>query len=61
MGMQLVINEYDTMIRKEENRFVLITGDKKEEFSADDVSQILITTGASMSSRVVKLAMGCIG
>ncbi|MBI3412904.1 MAG: CRISPR-associated endonuclease Cas1 [Candidatus Aenigmarchaeota archaeon] len=55
--MQIVVNEYDTVIRKEENRFILTTGKKKEEFSADNVSQIIIATGASLSARVVKLAM----
>ncbi|MBI2546944.1 MAG: CRISPR-associated endonuclease Cas1 [Candidatus Aenigmarchaeota archaeon] len=55
--MQLVINEYGSVIKKEENRFIVVTKDQKHEFSADDVKQILITAGASISANVIKLAM----
>lgn len=57
--MQLIVNEYGTIIKREGNRFLLVNKEKnkKEEFSADLVKQIVIAAGASVSSKVVKLAM----
>lgn len=55
--MQIIVNEYGSVIKKEENRFVVTTKENKQEFSADNVKQILITAGTSISAGVIKLAM----
>jgi len=57
--MQLIINEYGTVIKRKENLFEIInkSKNKKEEFSADIIKQIVIASGASVSSKVIKLAM----
>ncbi|MBI1935452.1 CRISPR-associated endonuclease Cas1 [Candidatus Woesearchaeota archaeon] len=55
--MQIVIDKFGTFIGKIENRFQIKTKDKKEEYSADNVSQILIASPCSVSAGAVKLAM----
>lgn len=55
--MKLVINEFGTYLSKKENRFVVKTGEKKEEYSADDIEQIIIASPSSFSEGVVKLAI----
>ena len=55
--MQIVVNEYGSTIRKEGNRFVIANNGQKEEFSAENVSQIIIAAGTSISANVIKLAM----
>lgn len=57
--MRLILNEYGTTIKRKENRFEISNtkNDTKEEFSADIVKQIIISSGSSISSNVIKLAM----
>jgi CRISPR-associated protein Cas1 len=55
--MQLIVDKYGSVIKRKENVFQIVNEDKKKEFSADIVSQIIISSGASISSGVIKLAM----
>lgn len=60
--MQLIVDGYGSYIHRKQNLFEVETGvenqeKKREEFSADTVSQILITSKASISSGAVQLAM----
>ena len=55
--MQLVVDKFGAFIGKKENRFQINTKDKKEEYSADKVSQILITSPSGISANAIKLAM----
>ncbi len=55
--MQLVVDKFGTFIGKKENRFQINTKDKKEEYSADKVSQILVTSPSGISASAIKLAM----
>jgi CRISPR-associated protein Cas1 len=60
--MQLIVDGYGSYIHRKENLFEVETKTetqekKKEEFSADTVSQILITSKASISSGAIQLAM----
>src|SRR3989344_3620569 len=55
--MQIVIDKFGTFIGKTENRFQIKTKEKKEEYSADIVTQILITSPCTISAGAVKLAM----
>src|SRR3989344_9024119 len=54
--MKLIINEFGSYLSKKENRFVIKTKEKKEEYSADDVEQIIITSPSSITEGVVRLA-----
>ena len=53
--MQIVIDKFGTFIGKTENRFQIKTKDKKEEYSADKISQILITSPSSVSAGLSNL------
>nr|QBM01402.1 CRISPR-associated endonuclease Cas1 [uncultured archaeon] len=55
--MKLVINEFGSYLSKKENRFVVKNKEKTEEYSADQVEQILITSPSSLSEGVVRLAI----
>ncbi len=55
--MKLIINEYGSYLSKKENRFVVKSKEKSEEFSADDVEQIVISSPSSISEGVVRLAI----
>ena len=60
--MQLIIDGYGSYIHRKENLFEVekkteTQEKKKEEISADVVSQILITSKASISSEAIRLAM----
>ena len=60
--MQLIVDGYGSYIHSKENLFEVemktkAQEKKKEEFSADMVSQILITSKVSMSSGAIQLAM----
>ena len=60
--MQLIVDGYGSYIHRKENLFEVETKSeaqekKKEEFSADIVSQILITSKVSISSGAIQLAM----
>lgn len=60
--MQLIVDGYGSYIHRKENLFEIETKTKnqekkKEEFSADMVDQILITSKTSISSGAIQLAM----
>nr|QBM01366.1 CRISPR-associated endonuclease Cas1 [uncultured archaeon] len=55
--MKLIINEFGAYLSKKENRFVVKTKEKEEEYSADQVDQIIISSPSSFSEGVVKLAI----
>ena len=60
--MQLIVDGYGSYIHRKENLFVVEVKTenqekKKEEFSADIVSQVLVTSKASISSGAIQLAM----
>lgn len=57
--MQLLIDEFGAFVGKKENLFVITKdkGKKKEEFSADNLNQIIFSRGSAISSDAVKLAM----
>lgn len=54
--MRLIVNEFGSYISKKENRFVVKTKEKSDEYSADQISQIIISSPSSISEGVVKLA-----
>jgi len=54
--MKLIINEFGSYLSKKENRFVIKTKEKKEEYSADQVDQIIISSPSSLSEGVIRLA-----
>lgn len=54
--MKLIINEFGTYLSKKENRFVVKNKEKTEEYSADQVEQIIIASPSSLSEGVVRLA-----
>ena len=54
--MKLIINEFGTYLSKKENRFVIKNKDKIEEYSADQVEQIIISSPSSLAEGVVRLA-----
>src|SRR3989338_11337191 len=54
--MKLIINEFGAYLSKKENRFVIKTKEKTEEYSADQIDQIIICSPSSLSEGVVKLA-----
>lgn len=55
--MKLIINEFGAYLSKKENRFIIKMKDKVDEYSADDVDQILISSPSSLSESAVKLAI----
>lgn len=55
--MHLIIDEYGTFIGKKENRFEIRRQGKTEEFSADLIKQIIISSASSISTDAIKLAM----
>ena len=55
--MHLIVDDWKTFIGKKENRFELVREDGKEEYCADDVSQIIISAASSISIGAIKLAM----
>jgi len=55
--MQLVINEFGTFLGKKGNCFQIKIKDRKEDFSADKVNQIIILCSMSLSSSAIKLAI----
>ena len=54
--MKLIINEYGAYLSKKENRFVVKSKEKEEEYSAEQVEQIIISSPSSLSEGVVRLA-----
>ncbi len=55
--MKLIINEFGSYLSKKENRFVIKTKDKTEEFSSDNVEQIIISSPSSISQSAIKLVI----
>jgi len=55
--MKIVINEFGSYISKKENRFVIKSKEKKEEYSSDQIDQIIISSPSSISESAVKLAV----
>src|SRR3989344_105654 len=55
--MKLIVNEFGTYLSRKENRFIVKNKDKQEEYSADQVDQIIISSPSSLSEGVVKLAI----
>ena len=55
--MKLIINEFGSYLSKKENRCLIKLKEKEEEFSADKVEQILISSPSSITEGAVKLAM----
>lgn len=54
--MKLIVNEFGSYLSKKENRFIIKNKEKQEEYSADQVEQIIISSPSSISEGVVKLA-----
>ena len=55
--MQLIVNTYGSYLHVKQRAFELKTKEKKKRISAKKIDSILITTGASLSSDAVKLAL----
>lgn len=54
--MRLIINEFGAYLSKKENLFVIKTKEKKEEYSADNIDQIIIASPSSISESAIRLA-----
>jgi CRISPR-associated protein Cas1 len=55
--MKVIINEYGAYVKRKHNRFEVILKEKKEEYPADQISQIMILDGTAISTNAMKLAM----
>ena len=55
--MQLVINTYGSYLHRSKSCFELKTEEKKTKISTKKIDSILITTGASISTDAIKLAI----
>ena len=55
--MQLVINTCGASLRKHLDRFLIIAGGRRAEFSAHKVQSILITTAVQLSTDALELAV----
>lgn len=55
--MKLIINEFGAYLSKKENLFVIKMKEKEEEYSADNVEQIIISSSSSISEGAVRLAI----
>ena len=55
--MRLVIDDYGAYLKKKGKRFVVVSGEKREEYASDKVEQVLILRGAAISTDAVELAM----
>jgi len=55
--MEIVINTFGTYLSKNSDCFLIKNRDKKSEISAKKVSKILITTGATITTSAIKLAI----
>lgn len=56
-NMQLIIDDWGAFVGKTQNRFTVKTKEKEQEFSADQVDQILLMSATSISGGAVKLAV----
>jgi CRISPR-associated protein Cas1 len=55
--MRLVIDDYGAYLKKKGRRFVVVSGDKREEYASGRIEQVLILRGAALSTDAVELAM----
>ena len=55
--MRLVIDDYGAYLKKTGGRLVVVSGERREEYSSDKVEQVMILRGAAVSTDAVKLAM----
>ncbi|MDD5022849.1 MAG: CRISPR-associated endonuclease Cas1, partial [Candidatus ainarchaeum sp.] len=55
--MQIILNEFTSFLGKKGERFIIKTGDKKQEIAIRDVDQILIAAASSISVGAIKLAL----
>jgi CRISPR-associated protein Cas1 len=55
--MKLILNEFGSYLSKQENRFVIKNKEKKDEYSAENVEQIIISSPSSISEGAVRLAI----
>lgn len=55
--MKIFINEFGSYLSKRENRFVVKTKEKEDEYSANQVEQIIISSPSLISEGAVKLAI----
>nr|QBM01234.1 CRISPR-associated endonuclease Cas1 [uncultured archaeon] len=55
--MKLIINEFGSYLSKKENRFIIKLKEKEDEYSADNVEQIIISSPSSITESAVKLAI----
>lgn len=55
--MQLVVDDFGAYVKKNQNRFQVLRGEQKEEFSADKVTQIVLLKQGTVSGGAVALAM----
>lgn len=55
--MQLIIDDYGASVGKKGNRFLIRKKNSVEEFSADQIEQIILVKASTLSTDAVKLAM----
>jgi len=55
--MQIILNEFTSFLGKKGERFIIKTGDKKQEIAIKDVDQVLVAAASSISVGAIKLAL----
>ncbi|MEM5807610.1 MAG: CRISPR-associated endonuclease Cas1 [Candidatus Aenigmatarchaeota archaeon] len=55
--MEIVVSEFGTFIKKNGNRFEFKSKNVTEEFSADNLNQIIVTCNSVLSTAAIELAM----
>jgi CRISP-associated protein Cas1 len=55
--MQLVINTYGSSLQRHQDRFLILAGNRRAEYSAHKVQSILITTSVSVTTDALELAV----
>jgi len=55
--MRLAVNEYGAYVKKKNNRFIIFSETKSEEYSADKVSQTLIVKCTAIITDAIELAI----
>ena len=55
--MQLIIDDFGAYVKKKQNRFEVLQNKKKEEFSADKVTQIVLLKKGTISGSAIALAI----
>ncbi len=54
--MQIIVNEYGAKLSKCENRIVISSDAKKEEFASDNINQIIICSPCAITEGAIQLA-----